>query len=60
MKKRNISRKQRQSPKSAFNRGAGRRKLFSKRRGGVINASMILENRNMRGANIEGNKKDTI
>jgi hypothetical protein len=60
MKKKSIGKKTRQNRKSAVARATVRKKLFSKRRGGVIHASMILENRNMRGENPEANKKDII
>ena len=57
MKKKNAIRRTRPSPKSAVNKGSERKKMFSKRRGGVIGASMIMENRNMRTSNLGDNKK---
>lgn len=60
MKKKNNSRRNRPSPKSAVYRGSERKKMFSKRRGGVIGASMIMENRNMRTGNLGDTKKETI
>jgi hypothetical protein len=58
MKKKNTNRRNRPSPKSAVHRGSERKKMFSKRRGGVIGASMIMENRNVRTGNLGENKKD--
>lgn len=58
MKKKSNSRKTRPSPKSAIYRGSERKKMFSKRQGGVIGASMIMENRNLHTGNLGAIKKE--
>lgn len=57
MKKKYFNRKIKQRAKNNLRRNGGRKKLLSKRFGGVLHASMIMENRNINAAGSTTEKK---
>ena len=60
MKKRYFNRKIKQSAKSNLKRNGGRKKMLWKRMGGVLHASMIMENRNVNAAGMANQKKEIL
>ena len=57
MKKKYFNIKTRRKAKSNLKRTPGRKYKFSKRMGGVIGSSVILENRNINANDLSGDKK---
>ncbi len=60
MKKRYFNRKIKQRAKNNLKKNAGRKKLMLKRFGGVLNASVVMENRNASAAAAATEKKEII
>ncbi len=60
MSKKYFNKKNAQRAKGNLRRNGGRKKMLSRRMGGVLNASVVMENRNVDAAGLGTEKKESI
>lgn len=60
MSKKYFNKKNAQRAKNNLKRSGGRKKMLSKRMGGVLNASLVMENRNVDATQLAKEKKLSI
>lgn len=60
MKKKYFNRKLKQRTKNNLRKNGGRKKMLSKRMGGVLGASAVIENRNVNAISLGKEKKEIL
>ncbi len=60
MKKRYFNKRAKRRVKFNLKKNANRKRLFSKRMGGIIGVSVLMENRNVTAADLSNTKKEIL